>query len=270
MSAYRFGFIGAGNMGGALASAVCKAITPKEVVISDAAASKAEILAEELGCLCSDTDTVAEKARFIFLGVKPQVMEKVLKTISPILAKREDRFILVTMAAGLKLSSIAEMLGFDCPIIRIMPNTPVSVEKGMILYTYSDKVFMDEVGELCDGLKYAGRLDKIEEHLIDAASAVSGCGPAFVYMFAESLADAGVECGLPRNKALEYASQTLSGAAELLLTSGKHPGELKDTVCSPAGSTIAGVHALEENSFRGSVIKGVTAAFDRTKELGRK
>ena len=114
------------------------------------------------------------------------------------------------------------------------------------------------------------RMDKIDEVLIDAASAVSGCGPAFVYMFAEALADAAVECGLPRNKAIEYAAQTLSGAAELMLVSGKHPAQLKDEVCSPAGSTIEGVHSLENSAFRGAVINAVNASFKRTKELGNK
>ena len=107
------------------------------------------------------------------------------------------------------------------------------------------------------------------KYLIDAASAVSGCGPAFVYLFAEAMADAGVECGLPRAKALEYAAQTLSGASELIFKTGKHPAVLKDEVCSPGGSTIAGVHALEENGFRAAVMDAVVSAYKKTKELGK-
>ena len=212
---------------------------------------------------------VAKTAKYIFLGVKPQVLSDVLKIIAPILNMRADRFVLVTMAAGVKLSRITEVLQIEYPVIRIMPNTPVSKGKGMIQYCVNDSVFMDEISEFCDALKFAGKVDRLDEKLIDAASAVSGCGPAFAYLFAESLADAGVECGLPRNKALEYASQMLSGAAELLLTSGKHPGVLKDEVCSPGGTTIAGVHALEDAGFRGAVMGAVKAAYDRTKELSK-
>lgn len=269
MSTVKFGFIGAGNMGGALARAVCKTVSANEVILADKSSSKVTALSNELGCSYANGNEVAEKAKFIFLGVKPQVMNSALQEIADTLKSRNDRFVLISMAAGVEISAIEKMLGFSAPIIRIMPNTPVRAGKGMILYTCSDTVFMDEVSEFCDALKYAGRLDKIDEKLIDAASAVSGCGPAFVYLFAEAMADAGVECGLPRNKALEYASQTLSGAAELLLNSSKHPAALKDEVCSPGGSTIAGVHALEENGFRASVMNAVTSAYQRTLELGK-
>lgn len=270
MASVKFGFIGAGNMGSALARAVCKAVSPEEVLISDKSQVKASLLADELKCSYADNYAVASSAKFIFLGVKPQMLNDMLQSIAPILKKRNDRFILVSMAAGMSISSIAEMLGENMPIIRIMPNTPVSVSKGMILYSSSDMVFMDEIGEFCEALKFAGKIDRINEELIDAASALSGCGPAFVYLFAEALADAGVECGLQRDKALVYAAQTLSGAAELLLTSSKHPGQLKDEVCSPGGSTIAGVHSLEESAFRGAVMNAVNASFERTKELGKK
>lgn len=269
MSTVKFGFIGTGNMGGALARAVTKSVGSAEVLLSDKSKSKAELLANELKCSYGEISAVASSAKFIFLGVKPQVMKEAIESIKPILDKRTDRFVLVTMAAGLKISVIEEICGKSYPVIRIMPNTPVSVGKGMILYTASENVFMDEISEFCKSLEKAGKLDKIDEKLIDAASALSGCGPAFVYMFAESLADAGVECGLPRDKATLYASQTLSGAAELLMVSGKHAGVLKDEVCSPGGSTIAGVHSLEENSFRGTVMGAVKASFEKTKELGK-
>ncbi|MBO5020657.1 MAG: pyrroline-5-carboxylate reductase [Clostridia bacterium] len=269
MSSVKFGFIGTGNMGGALARAVSKSQNEKEILLADRSETKAQLLANELGCSYGDNTAVANSAKYIFLGVKPQVMKETIESLLPILQKRNDRFILVTMAAGLKISQIADMCKANYPIIRIMPNTPVAVGKGMILYAASSEVFMDEIGEFCDSLKFAGRVDRLEEQLIDAASAVSGCGPAFVYMFSEALADAGVECGLPRQKALEYAAQTLSGAAELLLTSGKHPAVLKDEVCSPGGTTIAGVHALEDNGFRAAAMSAVKAAFDRTKELNK-
>ncbi len=267
MSKIKFGFIGAGNMGGALAGAVCAAVGGESVIVSDQSSKKAQVLSNELNCSYGDNSEVALNAEYIFLGVKPQVLASVLASISDILRNREDRFILVSMAAGVSLEEIKNMLKTEYPVIRIMPNTPVSKGKGMILYCANSSVFMDEIGEFCDSLKYAGKVDRIDESLIDAASAVSGCGPAFVYLFAEAMADAGVECGLPRNKATEYAAQTLSGAAELMLTTGKHPAVLKDEVCSPGGTTIAGVHSLEENGFRGAVMGAVKAAFEKTKNL---
>lgn len=265
----KFGFIGVGNMGGALARAVVSSVGSNNVILTDKSLTSAQILAEELKCSYGDNEEVISTADFIFLGVKPQVLKILAEEIKPILEKREKRLVFVSMAAGVKIDDISKMLGNNYPIIRIMPNTPVRVGKGMIQYDSNSAVFMDEIGVFCDALKYAGKVDKLQESLIDAASAVSGCGPAFAYMFAEALADAGVECGLPRDKALEYASQMLSGASELLLTSKKHPGILKDEVCSPSGSTIAGVHALEENGFRGAVMDAVKSAFNRTKELGK-
>lgn len=269
MSSVKFGFIGTGNMGSALARAVCKCVGGNDVSLCDKAAVKAQLLANELGCSYADISAVAAGAKYIFLGVKPQVMEQTLKSIAGVLEKRDDRFILVTMAAGLKIADINEMLGREYPVIRIMPNTPVSVGKGMILYTYSDGVFMDEIGEFCKALEFAGKVDKIQENLIDAAASVSGSGPAFVYMFAEALADGAVECGLSRDKATLYAAQTLLGAAELMLNTNKHTGTLKDEVCSPGGTTIAGVHTLEENSFRGAVMSAVKSTFEKTKTLGK-
>ncbi len=265
----KFGFIGTGNMGGALARAVTKSVGSDNVILADKNATAVQLLADELKCSYTDSLELVKTVKYIFLGVKPQILPAVLKEIAPILSSRTDRFVLVTMAAGVTLSKFNELLGKEYPIIRIMPNTPVSKGKGMIQYCYNESVFMDEIGEFCDALKFAGRVDRLQENLIDAASAVSGCGPAFAYLFAEALADAGVECGLPRNKAIEYASQMMSGAAELLLTTGKHPGVLKDEVCSPGGTTIAGVHALENAGFRGAVMCAVKAAYDRTKELSK-
>ncbi|MGI6279988.1 MAG: pyrroline-5-carboxylate reductase [Acutalibacteraceae bacterium] len=267
MYSAKFGFIGSGNMGGSLATAVCRAVGSKEVILADKIIVKAQLLAQELNCSYAESTVVAEKAKFIFMGVKPQVMGKALDEIAPILRKRTDRFVIVTMAAGVKMSEFDKMLGAEYPIIRIMPNTPVSKGKGMILYTANERVFMDELTEFAESMKFAGKLDKLDENLIDAAAAISGCGPAYVYMFAEAMADAGVECGLSREKALEYAAQTLSGAAEMLLRSSKHPGVLKDEVCSPAGTTIAGLHVLEDNGFRGTVMSAVKAAYEKTKKL---
>lgn len=262
-----FGFIGTGNMGGALAKAAVKTLG-SAVALSDKAEDKAAALAAELGCRTATVAQVAETCEYIFLGVKPQVMGFLFEEIAPILAKRTDRFVLVSMAAGLTISRIRQMAGGDYPVIRIMPNTPASVGEGMILYAL-ENVSEDELETFLSGMAKAGKFCALPESLIDAGSALSGCGPAYVCLFLEALADGGVACGLPRQQALELAAQTLLGTAKLVQQTGQHPGALKDAVCSPGGSTIAGVAALENGGFRGTVMEAVAEAFRRTKELGQ-
>ena len=205
----------------------------------------------------------------MFIGVKPQGLRDLFSEISPVLQMRENNVTLISMAAGTSIKEITALAGCSCGIIRIMPNTPASVGEGMILYTHNSHVTEERMAEFLGTLAEAGMLDCLPEHSIDAASALSGCGPAFAFLFAEALADGGVECGLPREKANLYAAQTLLGSAKLLLESGKHPGALKDAVCSPGGSTIEGVRVLESNAMRGALIEAVSAAYERTKELGK-
>ena len=227
-------------------------------------------LAEELDCdIAMDNDAVAREAKFIFLGVKPQMMADMLAALAPTLEERGGGYVLVSMAAGLTIARLEEMLGFEAPILRIMPNTPAAIGEGMILYAANDRVAAADVEEFCDKMVGAGRFDALDERHIDAASSVSGCGPAFVYQFIEALADGGVACGLPRPKAMEYAAQTLVGAAGMVLATGRHPGQLKDEVCSPGGSTIAGVYALEKGGLRAAVMSAVLESFEKNKELGK-
>ena len=261
------GFIGCGNMGGALANAVAKSIGGKYILLSDFMKDKAESLAEKLHAHASDNATIAENCKYIFLGVKPQVIADTIKEIAPILKKRKDRFVIVSMAAGVSIDGITSMFGFKVPIIRIMPNTPAQVGKGVILYSLNADISGDEVKEFEEMFRFAGITDKIDEKLIDAASALSGCGPAFVYLFIEALSDGAVLCGLPREKALIYAAETVKGAAEMVLKSDKHPAELKDNVCSPGGTTIEGVRALEEGSFRADSMGAVVKAYEKTLKL---
>ncbi len=263
-----FGFIGTGNMGGALARATAKSVAKKDILLSDAYAPVAETLAKELGCQAVTVAEVAKTANVIFLGVKPQVIGSMLGEIAPILASRKD-FVLVSMAAGVSIGDIQKMAGGDYPVIRIMPNLPVQVGAGMILYDYTNTVEKAYLQAFENALAEAGALDHLPEKLIDAGSALSGCGPAFVCLFAESLADGAVACGLPRDKAMGYAIQTILGTAQTLLEKGLHPGQLKDAVCSPGGSTIAGVAALEQGAFRASTMEAVAAAYQRTLELGK-
>ncbi|MBQ3816863.1 MAG: pyrroline-5-carboxylate reductase [Clostridia bacterium] len=269
MREYKFGFIGTGNMGSALASAVANAIGGNEVALTDKSPEKAEILSKKIGANVVDISELVLCSKYIFLGVKPQMLNDLFSQINIHLKGRKDRFVLISMAAGVSIDDIKKKSSAYFPVIRIMPNTPVETGNGMILYRCDNLVSDTEKEDFKDALSKAGKLDEIDEKLIDAASAVSGCGPAFVYMFAEALADGAVECGLPRDKALNYAAQTILGAGDMILKSGKHPELLKDNVCSPAGSTIAGVHALENSNFRAACIDAVNASFKRTKELGK-
>ena len=259
----KYGFIGCGNMGGAIARALRKKTA--DIMISDPSPMAAETAAE-LGCEYVDNETLVKSCDRIFLAVKPQMMEKVLSPLRALLA--EHKPLLITIAAGLSISKIDAFAGVKLPIIRIMPNTPVMVGKGMIQYCFNELVTEQDIQLFLDDMCYAGRLDQIPEGLIDAASALSGCGPSFMYMFIEALADGAVACGLPRAKAQEYAAATMAGAAQMVLDSGKHPGELKDAVCSPGGSTIVGVQTLEEHGLRAAAIDCVINAYNKSKQLG--
>jgi len=260
------GFIGTGNMGSALARAAARH-PAVQLLLSNRHPEKAKALAAEIGGSVADNLSVAAGADYIFLGVKPQMMAGLLAEIGPVLAARRDRFVLVSMAAALSIERLQAMAGGDYPILRIMPNTPVSTGEGVVLYAVSDNVKAAAEKTFLSALDKAGRLVPLPERLIDAGSAVSGCGPAFADLFIEALADGGVTCGLPRQQALELAAQMVLGSAKLVLESGRHPAELKDAVCSPGGTTIQGVRALEEGGFRGTVMDAVIAAYERTLEL---
>ena len=259
----RFGFIGCGNMGGAIARGVVRAAGGDEVLLANKTASKAENLARELHCSFGSNEDAA-RCGYVFLGVKPYLMEDMLRNIQRVLAQSKP--VLVSVAAGLTMARIREMAGGDYPVIRIMPNTPSAIGEGMIQYCTLD-VTEEQEAEFLQAMTCCGRLDQIPENLMDATSAVSGCGPAFAYMFIEALADGGVACGLPRAKAMEYAAQMLQGSAKLFLETQNHPGALKDAVCSPGGSTIQGVRKLEQYAFRAAVTDAVITAYEKNLEM---
>lgn len=265
---YKLGFIGCGNMGGMLVRAAARVVEPASIAISGHNAAKAKTLSEATSAVVEENNVIARECEYIFLGVKPQQMAGVIGGISRELAARKTAPVLITMAAGVSMDSICAMAGGEYPVIRIMPNTPVAAGRGMTLCCNNSKVSSQQLDEALDALKETGWIALIEENQIDPGSAVSGCGPAFACMFIDALADGGVKCGLPRNLALTFAAQTLAGAAELMLSTGRHPGMLKDEVCSPGGSTISGVQALENGGFRAACINAVEAAFERTKQLG--
>lgn len=261
------GFIGTGNMGSAVARAVARSGLAETILLSNRTPAKAEKLAAELpNSAQSSNEEIARSAQLIFLGVKPQLMGLVLSPLKPILSSREDRFVLATMAAGLSCDQIQDLLDLDCPVIRMMPNTPAAIGAGVVQYC-GQGVTVEELDSFAALIAPAGLVDPVPESLIDAASALSGCGPAFAYLFLEALSDGGVACGLPRDKATAYAAQMLAGSARMVLESGGHPGALKDAVCSPGGTTIQGVRALERSGFRGAAMEAVIAAYEKTLKL---
>ena len=260
----KYGFLGCGNMGGAIARALSK--KTKNIAVSDRS-GKAKQLAQELGVAYSDNASIASSCDRIFLAVKPHMMKDLLLPLRDTLIQR--RPLLITMAAGLEIRQIEKFAGTHLPVIRIMPNTPTSVGKGVIPYCANDLVAEDMKVDWLEDMEMCGLLDPLEERLMDAASALSGSGPAYLYLMLEAMADGGVACGLPRAKALDYAAMTMAGAAEIYLSTHTHPGALKDAVCSPGGSTIAGVRVLEERGFRGAAMDCVCAAYAKNKELGK-
>ncbi len=269
------GFIGCGTMGGALAAVAARALGGERVQLADFDAAKVAALSERTGAVPSDAVRIAQSCRFVVLGVKPQGMAQAAEEIRGALEERiarGERVTVVSMAAGLPAALIAQLLG-GVPVIRIMPNTPVSVGEGMILYCTLGGVTEEEEAFFCETFRPAGMMMKLEESKIDAASAVTGCGPAYVCMFAEALTDGAVRCGLTRAQANLFALQTIAGTARLALESGRDPAILRGEVCSPAGSTIDGVAVLEERAFRGAVMDAVCAAYARTlalKDAGKK
>lgn len=253
----KIAFIGTGNMGGALARAASRD-PENQLWLVNRHPEKAEALKKEIGGIVADCAEAVREAEMIFLGVKPRMLPMLCENLRPLLAEKSGSFTVVSMAAGVGIASLRDMLG-KCPIIRIMPNTPVSVGEGMILYAAQPDADTDG---FLHAMRYAGRFLPIEETLMETGMAISGCGPAFVDLFVEALADAGVAGGLYRSDALAIAAQMVLGSAKLILESGRHPGELKDAVCSPGGTTIQGVRKLEEKGFRSAVIEAVLAARD--------
>ena len=260
----KIGFLGCGNMGGALARAVRRADPAAVIILCDADTKKRDALAAEISAKTSESDAMIREADYVFLGLKPQVLPR---AIPPLFAAvTASRATFISMAAGVTIQSLTEMLG-NVPIIRMMPNTAVEVGAGMTVFALSPRVTANAREDFLAMMSASGHCDEIPEGLIDAACAVSGCGPAFACLFLEALADGGVACGLPRDRALTYAAETVAGAMRLVAETGRHPAALKDAVCSPAGSTIAGVRALEEGGLRAAAMGAVVAAYQRTKEL---
>ena len=263
------GFIGTGNMGGALARAAAKAVPAENIYLYDRYTEKAEALAVQLGCGTTDLSGVA-KCNYIFLGVKPQMMAEMMAELKPFLQNRNDNFVLVSMAAGIEMSRIQEMAGDKYPVIRIMPNMPVSVGEGMIEYDIAENVSEEQLEGFLQCMEFTGKLDHLPEKLIDAGTSVAGCGPAFAFLFIEALTEGGIACGLTKEQAELYAKQMLFGSAKLALQSEMQPSQLREAVCSPGGSTIEGIKTLWNDEFSRIVSDAVIASYRRNQELGQK
>lgn len=258
----QIGFIGMGNMGYAILKGVLKEYRAEEIIFTDVNQSRMEQVSEETGVSFVESNTeCANQAKYVVLAVKPQFYDQVLKNIANILTKDK---VVISIAPGFTIDNLKDALGIDKRIVRAMPNTPALLGEGMTGICYDAQVFNEEEKETIQKFfESFGKVQIVEERLINAVVCVSGSSPAYVYMFIEALADSGVKYGLPRDAAYKMAAQTLIGSAKMVLETGEHPGKLKDQVCSPGGTTIAAVSALEEFGFRNAVIKASDACYEK-------
>jgi len=255
----KIGFIGCGSMGGALLRAMVKKLPADHICVSAAHFEHAKALADETGCTACKTNTeTASECRYLFIAVKPAYIKEVLTEIKQELTEKKST--VISMAAGISLEKLSEMAGKTVPVIRIMPNMPAAVGEAMTALCCADTVPQEVIETVTALLECAGKAEKVPEKLMDCVTAVSGSGPAYVFMFIEALADAAVRFGMPRKQAYVYAAQTVKGSAAMVLEDGRCPGALKDAVCSPAGTTIEGVAVLEKDGFRNAVIEAASAA----------
>ncbi|MGT2910623.1 pyrroline-5-carboxylate reductase [Streptococcus cameli] len=259
----KIGFIGLGNMGGAVAQALAK-LEKYELLLSNHNPQKAKALQEKIGGQVLSNSDIIAAADAIFLGIKPHLMASFLTQEAEKFQGKKDT-IWISMAAGITLAQLEEWLP-NQSIIRMMPNTPVAIGQGMTSFATNRPAIAPIFQEW---MAASGQTIELPEHQIDAATAIAGCGPAFVYEFIESLTSAGVQNGLPVQLAQSLASQTVLGAAQLVQESQEHPAVLRDQVTSPGGATIAGLVALTEAGFQAATVQAVNQALLRTKELGK-
>lgn len=262
------GFLGAGRMATALAAGWLRAglIRAETCRASDPSPQARQTFAAETGCVAeADNRAIAAAGEILVLAVKPQSMAALLEEIRPVL---KDQLI-VSIAAGITLRQLTVALGANVRLIRVMPNTPCLIGASASGYSPGDNATAEDVALVDQLLNAVGVAFRLPEHLLDAVTGLSGSGPAFVYLMIEALSDGGVRVGLPRDVATTLAAQTVLGAAKMVLETRTHPGVLKDTVASPGGTTIAGLHALERGGVRGALMDAVEAATRRAVELGK-
>lgn len=256
----KFGFIGMGNMGYAMLKGLLKTYQAQDLIFTDVDQRLREKVTGETGVShTAENGECAKLSQCIVLAVKPQYYQTVLAGIKDKLFRDQ---IVISIAPGITIGQLTQELGEDVRVVRAMPNTPALVGEGMTGVSYEESRFSKEEKEMIRGFFTSfGKMRVVEERQMDAVVCVSGSSPAYAYMFLEALADSGVKYGLSRDAAYEMAAQTLLGSAKMLLETGEHPGKLKDQVCSPGGTTIAAVSALEEAGFRSAVIKAADACY---------
>lgn len=261
------GFIGCGNMAKAIIKGIIASdlVEPENIHASNSNEVHARQAAEELGILTTTSNpTVVEKSDIIFLSVKPYQYADIITEIRDLM--RDDQ-VIVTIAPGKTIEWLTDQFGKPTKIVRTAPNTPALVGEGLTAYHANELVNDDEKAYIVHLLESFGTAIELKEDLLDVSSTIGGCSPAYIYMLIEAMADAGVADGLARQQAYFIAAQAVLGSAKMVLETAKHPGELKDQVTSPSGSTIVGVQVLEENAFRGTVIKALRAAVAKARTL---
>ncbi len=264
-----FGFIGAGNMGYPMLKAAIQTFGDKDVVYTDASPERNTYVGQDTGIpALTNNIEIVKNCKYLVLAVKPQFFPVVLEEIKEHVTSEQ---VVISIAAGITIANIKEQLGEQTRIVRAMPNTPAMVLKGMTGICFSDNVFTKDEKEVIDQFFSSfGKYEVFDEKLMNAVICANGSSPAYVYMFIEALADSVVSYGLPRDKAYVLAAQTVLGAAAMVLETGEHPGKLKDNVCSPSGTTIAAVKALEEHGFRNAIMKASDACYAKATALDQK
>lgn len=264
----KLGFIGTGNMASAIMGGVIanKMAAPDEIIGADVFEAGRKRVADQFGIHTTASNLeVVEKAEVMILSVKPQFYESVIKEIKD--AIREDQ-IIITIAPGKTLEWVGGQIGKPAKIVRTMPNTPALVGAGMTAMCPNAMVTKEEAEYVKSILSCFSRVEVVAEYLMDTVSAVASASPAYIFMLIESMADGAVYCGMPRNQAYQFAAQAVLGSAKMVLELGKHPGELKDMVCSPAGATMRGVRILEERGFSSAIMDAVIAGDEASRSLG--
>ncbi|NME95774.1 pyrroline-5-carboxylate reductase [Clostridium cochlearium] len=264
------GFIGCGNMAQAMITGIVssKIVFGENVFVSDKDEEKLKYIKEKFNVnISKDNKEVAENSDIIILAVKPNKYGEVIQGIKDYVKKD---VIIVVIGAGITINYVEESFKKKLKVIRTMPNTPALVGEGMSAICYNELITENDLKDVVNIFKSFGKVEIIEENLMDAIPAISGSSPAYVYMFIEALADGAVLDGVPRDKAYKMAAQSVLGAAKMVLETGEHPGELKDRVCSPAGTTIEAVYSLEKNNFRGTIMEAMRKCTDKTREMSKR
>ena len=261
------GFIGLGNMAGAIIEGVLKSqqVNASDIIGSAATQKTLDNAANRYGIrtTLSNSET-AREADVIVIAVKPNIVPIVLEDIKEVV---DEHKLLISIAAGKTTKWITDYLQKPVKVIRVLPNTPALVQAGASGICRNENVTDDDL-RIAQGIfGSVGMTEVVSETLADAIGTVGGCTPAYVFMFIEALADAGVKWGMPRKQAYRFAAQAVYGSAQLMLQTGRNPSELKDMVCSPGGTTIEGLEALEQDGFRGAVMDAIDAAMEKTRKL---